>query len=149
LHEHGGKEAVAASLLSLAPACSLETAPRSTPASTYQQNWLASVGRVHSTHARPALLGPVSLVPVPQGLCPASCRVRASLWASVPLSAPPPLPKSAGSKGGPGCPRQAARPYTGRSPLLPSPWRSSLIQSQHNGAEMAPLILLGRLYSGD
>lgn len=36
------------------------------------------------------------------------------------------------------------RPHTGRSPLRPAPWRSSLIQSQHNGAEMAPLILLGR-----
>lgn len=62
-----------------------------------------------------------------------------------PLSTSSPLPKSGGKERRPWLShRHPTVPHTGRSPLLLAPRRSLLIQSQHNGAEMAPLILLGR-----
>lgn len=137
LCECGGKEAAAASLLSPAPACSLETAPRSTPASTCQQNWLASIGRLRGTRAHPTSWG------WRPGTCPSRDLSRVLACGHKQHRALP-YPFQSQGKGGPGCPRQVAVPHTGRSLLLPAPWRSSLIQSQHNGAELAPLILLGR-----
>lgn len=82
LRERGGKDADAVSLLSPPSVCSLKMAPRSTPVSTYQQNRLASVGRVHSTHAHPVLRELASLAHVLAGSlpCPSSSRVWVSLW---------------------------------------------------------------------
>lgn len=103
-------------------------------------------GRCTASMLTPRPSGLASLAHIPAGSLPclSSSGVCASLRELTPLSASPRLPKSGRRKGGPDCPRQAAVPHTGRSPFLPAPWRSSLIQSQHNGAEMAPLILLGR-----
>lgn len=113
------------------------------PASTCQKNWLASAGRVQSSHAWPMLLGWRVWHSSWQGLFSAPPALRSGH--KQPLSTSSPLPKSGGKERRPWLShRHPTVPHTGRSPLLLAPRRSLLIQSQHNGAEMAPLILLGR-----
>lgn len=82
-------------------------------------------------HARPVLCGWRAWCASQQGLCPAS-------WGSGPApvqpSALPPLPKCERRKGRPACLSLAALFALGGA-LLTAPWRSSLIQSQHNGGQ--------------